>query len=226
MLTLEKEIGYLVGVPVDYYAAIDLAGFAKMIDAIGGVDVYNPRAIHDPTTATYVPAGPVHLDGTDAMKYVRSRENGGSDYLRASRQQAVLVAAERKVASPGRPAASGRGAVAGGARPSRPTSRSVRPASTSPPRPAPASRCACLGRPTATIRTPPRPAGHGPAASTWPAWRTCPWSCSARTAATTGSPEWCRPPAASSGPAGSQRGPAGRAVGPRRGPGGLLADYL
>ena len=100
MLTLEKEIGYLVGVPVDYYAAIDLAGFAKMIDAIGGVDVYNPRAIHDPTTATYVPAGPVHLDGTDAMKYVRSRENGGSDYLRASRQQAVLVAAERKVASP------------------------------------------------------------------------------------------------------------------------------
>jgi len=100
MLTLEKEIGYLVGVPVDYYAAIDLAGFAKMIDAIGGVDVYNPKAIHDPTTATYVPAGPVHLDGTAALKYVRSRENGGSDYLRASRQQAVLVAAERKVASP------------------------------------------------------------------------------------------------------------------------------
>ncbi|MFI5258530.1 MAG: LCP family protein [Candidatus Limnocylindrales bacterium] len=99
MKTLENEIGYLVGVPVDYYAAIDMNGFPTMIDAVGGVDVYNPRAINDSFTATYVPAGQVHLDGTLALKYVRSREDGGSDYLRAGRQQAVMIALERKVLS-------------------------------------------------------------------------------------------------------------------------------
>ena len=100
MKTLENEIGYLVGVPVDYYAAIDMNGFPTMIDAVGGVDVYNPRAINDSSTATYVPAGVVHLDGAEALKYVRSRENGGSDYLRAARQQSVVIAVERKVVSP------------------------------------------------------------------------------------------------------------------------------
>jgi LCP family protein required for cell wall assembly len=101
MKTLENEIGFLVGIPVDHYAAIDLDGFSKMVDAVGGVDVINPRAINDPSTGTFMPAGPVHLDGTDALKYVRSREGAGdSDYTRAGRQQAVLVAVERKVASP------------------------------------------------------------------------------------------------------------------------------
>ena len=101
MTTLAKEIGFLVGIPVDYYAAIDLDGFTKMVDAIGGVDVYNPRAIDDPFTGTEIPAGPVHLDGPTALKFVRSREGAGdSDYTRAGRQQLVLVALERKVASP------------------------------------------------------------------------------------------------------------------------------
>ncbi len=101
MKTLENEIGFLVGVRVDYYAAVDLEGFSKMIDAIGGVDVVNKRAINDPFTGTFVPAGPVHLDGPNALKYVRSREGAGdSDYTRAARQQDVLVAVQHKVTSP------------------------------------------------------------------------------------------------------------------------------
>jgi LCP family protein required for cell wall assembly len=101
MTTLEKEIGFLVGIPIDYYAAVDLEGFRDMVDAVGGVDIDNPRAVDDPFTGTEVPAGPVHLDGHNALKYVRSREGAGdSDYTRAGRQQLVLVALERKVASP------------------------------------------------------------------------------------------------------------------------------
>ena len=46
--TLIKEIGFLVGVPIHYYAAIDLQGFRKMIDAVGGVTVNNPKVINDP----------------------------------------------------------------------------------------------------------------------------------------------------------------------------------
>jgi len=100
MKTLENEIGYLVGVPVNYYAALDLDGFSKMIDAVGGVDVYNLRAINDPLMGIVMAPGPVHLDGATAMRYVRSREGGGTDYLRSARQQDLLVALERKVASP------------------------------------------------------------------------------------------------------------------------------
>jgi len=101
MTTLVKEVGWLVGIPVNYYAAIDLAGFSQMIDALGGVDVVNPKAINDPSEHINVPAGPLHLDGETALKYVRSRHGaGGSDYARSSRQQDVLVAAVRKATSP------------------------------------------------------------------------------------------------------------------------------
>ena len=100
MVTLEKEVGYLVGLPITYYAAIDMDGFARMVDAMGGVDVYNVRYINDDVTHFTMPVGPAHLGGKDALKYVRTRENGGSDYLRASRQQQVLLSLEHKVVSP------------------------------------------------------------------------------------------------------------------------------
>jgi LCP family protein required for cell wall assembly len=98
--TLENEIGYLVGVHVDYYALISLAGLAGMIDTLGGIDVYNARAINDNTNKIYIPAGQIHLDGATAIGYVRSREGGGdSDYTRAARQQAVLMAAKSRLLS-------------------------------------------------------------------------------------------------------------------------------
>ena len=43
VLTLTREIGYLIGVPINYYAAINLDGFQKMVDLVGGVDVDNPK---------------------------------------------------------------------------------------------------------------------------------------------------------------------------------------
>ena len=99
-VTLEKEIGFLMGVKVDYYALIGLQGLAGMIDTMGGVDVYNSRAIVDGTNAIYIPAGNLHLNGETAIGFVRSREGAGdSDYTRAARQQAVLMAAKAKMLS-------------------------------------------------------------------------------------------------------------------------------
>ncbi len=99
--TLANEIGFLVGVPANYYALIGLDGLAGMIDTLGGIDIYNPRAISDNTNKIYIPAGSIHLDGAMAIGYVRSREGGGdSDYTRAARQQAVLMAAKTKISSP------------------------------------------------------------------------------------------------------------------------------
>jgi LCP family protein required for cell wall assembly len=112
-LTLVKEVGYLVGIPINYYAVMDLGGFAKMIDTVGGIDVVNPAAISDGTYdwlngapyGFYLAAGAQHLDGKHALAYVRSRHGsdgsaGNSDYKRADRQQQVLIGLVRKMAQP------------------------------------------------------------------------------------------------------------------------------
>jgi LCP family protein required for cell wall assembly len=96
--TLVKEVAFLVGMPIDYYAAVDLEGFVKLVQAMGGVDVNVTTAVNDPSTGTFVPVGLIHMDGHLALKYARSRESS-SDYARSSRQQDLLVALARKVAS-------------------------------------------------------------------------------------------------------------------------------
>ncbi|MGZ6268484.1 MAG: LCP family protein [Candidatus Limnocylindrales bacterium] len=97
--TLKKEIGFLVGLPVDYYAAVDLEAFVQIVQAMGGVDINVTTPVNDPFTGTFVPAGLVHMDGHLALKYARSRMST-SDYARSSRQQDVLTALAHKVASP------------------------------------------------------------------------------------------------------------------------------
>lgn len=97
---LANELGYLVGVKVDYYAVIDMQGFINLVDVAGGVCVYNPKAINDPSQHTYIGSGNVCMKGATALKYARSRHNGGSDYVRAGRQQALIAALAKKIASP------------------------------------------------------------------------------------------------------------------------------
>lgn len=106
--TLMRELGHVVGVPIQYYAQVDFAGFVRLVDAVGGVDVVLDRPIADPTyqsgpteTGFYMEPGNHHLDGETALKYVRSRHGpGNSDFQRARRQQQVLLALRDKVDDP------------------------------------------------------------------------------------------------------------------------------
>jgi LCP family protein required for cell wall assembly len=106
--TLAKEIGYLLGVPVNYYAFVNLAGFAQIISAVGGVDVVNPAQISDPgyqfpdgKTGFFMAPGPQHLDSRIGLAFVRTRQGvGDNDYTRARRQQLVLQALRQKLTSP------------------------------------------------------------------------------------------------------------------------------
>ena len=107
--TLIHELGYLLGIPIHYYAAVDLAGFAKLIDAVGGVTVDNPRAINDPAYGGWTDgrvgfrlrAGVHHLDGQTALAYARSRRGSGdNDFTRARRQQQLLVALRARLTDP------------------------------------------------------------------------------------------------------------------------------
>jgi LCP family protein required for cell wall assembly len=108
LTSLVREMGFLLGAPIHYYAAIDLAGFRRMIDLVDGVTVDNPRAINDPrydwldgTHGFTLSAGKHHLDGRTALAYVRSRQGvGDTDFSRARRQQQVLLALREQLIKP------------------------------------------------------------------------------------------------------------------------------
>jgi LCP family protein required for cell wall assembly len=108
LVELVKELSFLVGAPIHYYAAVDLAGFRKLIDAAGGVTVTVEKAIDDPRydwldgrRGFKLSVGQHTLDGEDALAYVRSRYTpGDSDFQRARRQQQVLLALATKFTNP------------------------------------------------------------------------------------------------------------------------------
>ncbi len=99
-----KTVQYNLGVPVHYYAKIDFNGFRDIVDTIGGIDIYIPETIDDPTFPDsnygydpfYIEAGQHTLDGHDAMRYARTRATAGADFSRAKRQQQVLLAMRDK----------------------------------------------------------------------------------------------------------------------------------
>jgi LCP family protein required for cell wall assembly len=63
-----------LGIPTDHVVAVDLAGFASVVDAVGGLDVDVPAPVRDTYTGLRVDrAGSHHLDGTAALAMVRSR---------------------------------------------------------------------------------------------------------------------------------------------------------
>ena len=104
--TLKATIGKLLGVPIHYFAAINLLGFKQVVDSIGGVDIVVQRAVNDPTydnefdvvTGFHIKAGPHHMDGHTALAFVRSRKGAGdSDFTRADRQQQLLAAIRKKL---------------------------------------------------------------------------------------------------------------------------------
>ena len=108
--TLARELGFLVGIPIHYYAAVDLGGFEHLIDVAGGVDVNVKRAIADgrydwldgSPTGFFLSAGPHHLNGRIALAFVRSRQGvGDNDFVRADRQQQLLLALRTKLLDPG-----------------------------------------------------------------------------------------------------------------------------
>lgn len=94
---LKDTLGYLYGIPINYFVEVDFSGFKTVVDALGGVTVnvqvpvvddYYPG--DDGTLRIYIPTGVQHMSGSQALIYARSR-HGSSDFDRASRQQRVIL---------------------------------------------------------------------------------------------------------------------------------------
>lgn len=98
---LMREIGYVLGINIPYYAATNLDGLPRAVDLVGGVDVVLDKAIADSRYPLYLEPGPYHLDGESVMPYVRSRYGpNNSDWQRARRQQQVIKALAERVRDP------------------------------------------------------------------------------------------------------------------------------
>ena len=100
--TVEQVESVFAPVYVDDYLTIDFGGFKDMVDAINGVNVCIPQPLDDPRYLhVHFDAGQdVHLDGTQALNYVRLRHVlAGTDIGRMKRQQSFIAAMTHKVFS-------------------------------------------------------------------------------------------------------------------------------
>lgn len=101
--SIVQTVKALTGVPINQFAEISLAGFYDLATALGGVDVCLNHAVDDSYySGAQFPAGPQHLDGSDALAFVRQRhglENGDLD--RTHRQQAFLTSVASSLKSSG-----------------------------------------------------------------------------------------------------------------------------
>ena len=97
---LVRTIEQLTALRIDHFAVVDFAGFKDITDAVGGVDVRVAASTSD-NRGTFQ-AGVNHLDGDQALAYVRQRYNlPGGDLDRVRRQQNVIKALMTKASSRG-----------------------------------------------------------------------------------------------------------------------------
>ncbi len=101
---LMRTIEHLLGLDVDYFALVDLPGFVRVIDALGGVTIdvpvaesvlLSPAFEEDGWQQYVIPAGTQHLDGRTTLAYARTRVDSG-DYERMARQRCIIGAIARQ----------------------------------------------------------------------------------------------------------------------------------
>ncbi|MFI7409284.1 LCP family protein [Streptomyces sp. NPDC049627] len=89
-----KTVESITGLRMDHYLEVDFAGFQKLIDELGGVEVTTTKDINDPDSHLNLKAGPHELTGKQALGLVRTRHGvgDGSDLGRIQLQQAFIKA--------------------------------------------------------------------------------------------------------------------------------------
>lgn len=98
-----RELEEVTGLPIQHAAAVDLAGFQSVVDALGGYEICNQRALRDPKSGLRLEPGCRVADGETTLAWLRSRHTeqridgdwspvaGVSDLSRNERQREFLV---------------------------------------------------------------------------------------------------------------------------------------
>ncbi|WP_206324361.1 LCP family protein [Streptomyces sp. HNM0574] len=99
---LVRTVEHNTGLKIDHYAEIGFGGFAKIVDAVGGVEMNIPQDIKDKNSGADFKKGKQVLDGKQALSFVRNRHagTGDSDLGRTKNQQKFLAALASQAATP------------------------------------------------------------------------------------------------------------------------------
>lgn len=92
----------VLGQPMHGYVRVDFAAFEKIIDELGGIDVYVHRPFYDFLFKDGFAKGWQHMNGDRALRFARYRyvdSEEGNNYARELRQQQVLAAIRDKLSS-------------------------------------------------------------------------------------------------------------------------------
>ncbi len=102
---LARTLDLNFGLRVDHYGAVNMQTFSKIVDAVGGIDLYLPtdvdgRPIDDHTADMgYFTAGQHHFNGDEALRFSRIRKKY-NDFTRMDNQNLVICALKAKLTTP------------------------------------------------------------------------------------------------------------------------------
>ena len=98
---LAQTVEQATGVRLDHYAEVEFDGFARLVDAVGGVTMCPAEPISDPLAGIELPAGCQKLNGRNALGFVRTRATPRADLDRMVNQRQFMSALMHRAASPG-----------------------------------------------------------------------------------------------------------------------------
>ncbi|WP_329279434.1 LCP family protein [Streptomyces sp. NBC_00691] len=99
---LVRTVEFNTGLRIDHYAEIGFAGFANIVDALGGVELNIDKGFKDKKSGADFQAGTQTLNGEQALAFVRTRYAfAQSDLQRTKNQQKFLSALANQAATPG-----------------------------------------------------------------------------------------------------------------------------
>ena len=101
-----RTVSRVFNIPIQHYVRVNFVAVEKLIDLVGGIDVYVDQNINDPTYPDMnyhydpfvISKGMHHMDGATALKYARTR-HGSSDIYRMRLQQEIIMAIRDRVLS-------------------------------------------------------------------------------------------------------------------------------
>ena len=101
---LRETLVNLTGIPIDYFVKINYKSFPRIVDALGGVDIYVEKRMHynDYSGKLFIniQKGQQHMDGKTALGYVRFRHDPLGDIGRVQRQQKFIDLIMKKLKTP------------------------------------------------------------------------------------------------------------------------------
>jgi len=102
---IKEKIEDITGLSINYIVILDLKGFEKLIDALGGIDIWLEKDVidpslvnpHNPSEIFHLSAGWRHLDGALIIKFIRTRYAPNGDFYRMEHQQQIIAALKDKL---------------------------------------------------------------------------------------------------------------------------------